>query len=291
MHKKGLGKGLGAIISTSSAPVEEMEKAIITHDAGRVIEIELEHIQPNPDQPRTRFDETEIQGLADSIQAVGLIQPIIVRKSSAGYFIVAGERRYRASKSIGLKKIRAIVIEADDEKNFSIALIENVQRQNLDPVEEAKAYRLLINRFKLKQQDVASKVGKDRSTITNALRILTLPEKIQEAISNGEISVGHAKVLLSVTTGSRLMQLYREIVDNGISVRALEKLAAEDEAGKEQSAVKKKQSKNAHIRQMEEKLVSKLGTKVEIRHSGKTGKIEISYYSLEDFDRIIDLFK
>jgi ParB family chromosome partitioning protein len=285
--KKPLGKGLGAIIINSPAPAERIEKEISQVKSDSVCDISLSLIDPNPDQPRMHFDDVEIANLAESISSVGLIQPIILRKADAGrYQIVAGERRFRATKNLGKASIKAIIINADEETNFSIALIENVQRQNLDPIEEAKAYRLLINRFKLKQQDVAKKVGKERATIANSLRLLTLPENIQEAVSAGVISQGHAKVIASLEEEKQI-HFYTQILEKNLSVRSLEKLINESSSEKITSS-KTPSRKDAHIRQMEEKLRSHFGTKVEIRHSGGKGKIEISYYSLDDFERIVE---
>ncbi len=285
-----LGKGLGAIIATSPTPAGDIEK-VIGEDSSRVIEIDVNKISPNPDQPRHKFDEHEIAGLAESIKSVGLIQPIIVRKFETGYLVVAGERRLRAVKSLGLHTIRSIVIKADEEKNFSLALIENIQRSNLDPIEEAKAYRVLANKFMLKHQDISEKVGKNRSTITNSLRLLTLPEEIQDSISHGKISTGHAKVLLSTPSVSKQIEIFREIVDKGLSVRALEVMLGEIKTTSKSHKKISVSKKDAHIRKMEEKLVSMLGTKVEIKHSGSKGRIEISYYSLDDFDRIVDIIR
>ncbi len=284
--KRVLGKGLSAIISESAKPVEKME-SIITSDASRIVELDVHAISPNPDQPRTHFNETELAELAESIKSVGLLQPIIVRKSSGGYFVIAGERRLRATKLAGFPRIKAIIVDAGEQENLTYALIENIQRTNLDPIEEAKAYRMLISRFKLKQQDVADKVGKDRATVANTLRLLTLPETIQQAISDGRISSGHAKALLSVPE-NRQLEVFGEIIKKGLSVREAETIASSySEEGKQ----KKRNEKNPHIRKMEEMLVSIFGTKVEIKHSGQRGKIEINYYSLEDFERIIELLK
>jgi len=287
MAKKVLGKGLSAIISSSPTPVEDLEKGI-ARNADVIAELDVESILPNPDQPRTSFDELGIKGLAASIQAVGLLQPIIVRRADDNFYVVAGERRLRAAKQAGLKKIKSIVIEADEVKNLTLALIENIQRTDLNPIEEGEAYKVLINRFNLRQQDIASQVGKDRATIANTLRLLQLPAEIQEALTAGEISTGHAKVLLSVG-GIRQMELFRQILKKSMSVRALEQMVQEGE--KKQRSSKKKQAKDAHLRKMEEELVSVLGTKVEIKHAAGRGKIEISYYSLDDFDRIVDLIK
>ncbi len=288
MAKRALGKGLGAIISNSpKAPANETEEAILKTKEDSVVDIPVHHIEANPDQPRLSFDQREIQHLAESIRSVGLIQPIIVRKQDNKYFIIAGERRFRAVKYLELDKIRAIVMKANEEENVTLALIENIQRQDLDPIEEAKAYKLLINRFKLKQADVALKVGKDRATIANSLRLLTLPDNIQEALSEGRISQGHAKILAGLSNDEK-EYYFEQILEKNLSVRALEALIKEqqnDSSTKEKKAAKK----DPHIKKMEDKLVSVLGTKVEIRHSstGK-GKIEINYYSLDDFERIIE---
>lgn len=293
MSKKALGKGLGAIISTSPTPAAEIDNLII-EDKNRIRDIELSKIIPNPDQPRTIFDENEIAGLAESIKAVGLIQPIIVRESSGQFIIVAGERRYRACKLNEMRKIKAIVIEADEEQNFTLALIENIQREDLNPIEEAKAYRMLINRFKLKQQDLAKRVGKERTTITNSLRLLNLPEDIQNGIVDKKITSGHAKVLLSIEDQERLISIYNEVVEKGISVRALESMlngTRESESSGGNSTQKAVQLKSPQIKKMEEDLISKLGTKVEIKHNGGKGRIEISYYSLDDFERIVEKIK
>ncbi|MBP7582886.1 MAG: ParB/RepB/Spo0J family partition protein [Spirochaetes bacterium] len=284
--KRVLGKGLSAIITESARPVDDMERGI-AGDAARIVELDVAGIRPNPEQPRTHFVEEEIAGLAESIKSAGLLQPIIVRKSGGNYFVVAGERRLRASKLAGMKRIKAIIMETSEEENLTFALIENVQRTGLDPIEEAKAYRVLINRFKLKQQDVAQKVGKDRATIANLIRILSLPELIQEGISAGKISAGHAKALLAVPEHKQV-DVYNETVKKGLSVRAVEGIA---ESYTKAGQGKKSRDKNPHIRKMEEMLVSVLGTKVEIKHSGGRGKIEINYYSLDDFDRIIELIK
>ena len=292
-NKRVLGKGLGAIIINSPAPVAEMEKAIVS-DKDRIVELNLSQVQPNPDQPRTHFDEEAIAELSESIKSVGLIQPIIVRKVGDSYQIVAGERRYRAVKLAEMTSIRAIVIEANEEQNFSIALIENVQRQNLDPIEEAKAYKVLINRFSLKQSDVAHKVGKGRESVTNSLRLLNLPSEIQESLSDGSITVGHSKVLLGIENPDEQLRFFRQIAEKGLSVRALEQLITDDAPEAKSKGAKQGKApsaKEAHLRAVEDKLRKMLGTKVEIKHSGTKGRIEICYYSLDDFERIVDCFK
>jgi ParB family transcriptional regulator, chromosome partitioning protein len=286
--KASLGKGLNAIIS-SPTPADRMEKEIVDIK-NKIFNIDIDKISPNPDQPRITFDEHELTGLAESIKSVGIISPIIVRKEGGKFFIVAGERRYRAVKSLGQKTIKATLIEADEEKNFSIALIENIQRDDLDPIEEAKAYEVLVNRFKLKQQDVAEKVGKDRATIGNSLRLLKLPEMIQISLSAKKISTGHAKVLLSISDKNNLIKYYNEIIEKGLSVRALENLLKGPEE-KISNNDKEVSVKSAQFKKMEDKLISLLGTKVAIKGTGEKGRIEINYYSGDDLDRIIEIFK
>lgn len=294
MTKKALGKGLGAIISTSPASVEDFEKNLV-NDKNRIRDLDISKVIPNPDQPRTFFDENEIAGLAESINAVGIIQPILVREKDGLFVIIAGERRFRACKLNEMKKIKGIVIEADEEQNFTMALIENIQRENLNAIEEAKAYKLMIHRFKLKQQDVAKKVGKDRTTITNTLRLLNLPEEVQEGIIDKRISAGHAKVLLSLEDPNKQLRLFNDIVEKGLSVRALEAIITPDRESNGSSSKTSEQravvAKSPQIKKMEEDLITKLGTKVEIRHSGGKGRIEISYYSLDDFERIMEKIK
>ncbi|MDA3900615.1 MAG: ParB/RepB/Spo0J family partition protein [Spirochaetes bacterium] len=293
---KRLGKGLGAIISTTPPPKStgEVEETIVHVKGDSIVEIPLDQITTNPDQPRTHFDDVEIENLAESIRSVGLIQPILLRKANDnkdGYTIIAGERRFRAAKSLELDTIRAIVIKANEEENVTIALIENIQRQDLDPIEEAKAYRLLINRFNMKQNDVAKRVGKERATIANSIRLLSLPDIIINAISEGSISQGHAKVLLGVP-GSQKEYYFGLILSQNLSVRALESLIKSNQDKLSGDSQSKKNPKDPHIKKMEDKLVSTLGTKVEIKHSatGK-GRIEINYYSLDDFERILEKFE
>ena len=293
MTKKALGKGLGAIISTSQATIEEIENGL-TNDKNRIRDIDISKIMPNPDQPRYAFDENEILGLAESIKSIGLINAITVREQDGLFVLIAGERRLRACKLNGMKKIKCKVEEADYEKSLTIALVENIQRENLNPIEEAKAYRLMIDRLKLKQQDVAKKVGKDRTTITNSMRLLGLPEEIQNGIIEKKISAGHAKVLLSIEDNNMQLRLYDDIIQKELSVRGLESLIAQanDSPGADKGNTQRtSRPKIAQIKKMEELLISKLGTKVEIKHSGNKGKIEISYYSLDDFERIIDKIK
>jgi len=286
MAKKVLGKGLGAIITTSPTPASDFEKVLL-QDKERIVDIPVVSIMPNPEQPRVHFDQAEIAGLAQSIQHVGLLQPIIVRKQGDEYFIVAGERRWRACKLLGMPTIKAIVMNTSEEQNLTLALIENIQRTNLDPIEEAKAYKILSTRFKLKQSEISDRVGKDRATVANIIRLLNLPEHMQEALQDGKINVGHAKLLLSVSMEEQ-EALYEKIINQGLSVRDVERAIAEVPKS---SIKKKKKAKDAHLRKLEEELIAFLGTRVAIHHSVGKGRIEISFYSLEDFDRIVSIIK
>jgi ParB family chromosome partitioning protein len=285
MAKKVLGKGLGAIIS-DSVSLDALEKTL-AEEKERVVLINVEKIKPNPNQPRTHIDDSAIQGLADSIQSVGLLQPILVRKEGDDYFVIAGERRLQACKIAGLREIAAIIVRASEEETLTMALIENIQRTDLDPIEEARAYQVLVNRFKLKQHEIAQRVGKDRATIANMIRLLNLPGTIQKSLSEGRMSVGHAKLLLSVSEKKR-EELFNEVVKKGLSVRALEKMM-DSQKKKEGDKKEKRRIKHPQIKKMEDLLISILGTKVEIKHAGRGGKIEISYYSLDDFERIIEV--
>lgn len=289
MVKKALGKGLSAIISDPSpSTVDDLEDVVISNK-DRIVEVPVDKIKPNPDQPRNRFHEEEIKGLAESIRSVGIIQPIILRKNEDDYILVAGERRLRAAKVAGLQSIKSIIVEANEEENLTIALIENLQRSDLDPIEEARAYKALVNRFNLKQQDIAQRVGKERATVANMIRLLNLPDIIQEAISEGKISIGHSKALLSAPANKQI-ELYNQIIDKKLSVRELERIVENGKNSKDTSE-KKFLLKDPHIKKMEEKLISIFGVKVEIKHSDNGGKIEINYYSLDDFDRIMEIIE
>ncbi len=291
MSKKVLGKGLGAIISSVASETNFQTDNYTEDNGDKIIELDINKILPNPDQPRTHFREDKILELAESIKSTGLIQPVTVRKEGDTYYLIAGERRLRACKLAGFTRIKSIVLHSDRDNNLTVALIENLQREDLDPIEEAKAYRILINKFKLKQQEIAEKVGKDRATIANSIRLLNLDEKIQQALSEGKISVGHAKVLLGAEE-TKQFKIYSEIIDNGLSVRGAEKLVDSEKSANSRSKSKNKNKpKDAHIKKMEEKLISILGTKVEIKHFGKSGRIEINYYSIDDFERIMDILK
>ena len=277
MVKRGLGKGLEALIPKA----EQKEK-------GLVIEMDVESLTPNLFQPRKNFDKEKMEELKGSIKKHGIIQPIVVRKMANGYEIVAGERRLKAAKEIGLKKIPAIIKSINNEKSLEIALVENIQREDLNPVEQANAFKRLIDEFKLTQQELAEATGKSRALVTNTIRLLKLNPEIQKNISEGKISFGHAKLLLSIEDEEVQRAVCDRIIANDLSVRDTERLIKNIEK------VQKKQFKVKNITierfpEVEERLREVLGTKISILCDGKKGKINIEFYSKEDLRRIVDL--
>ncbi|MCL2335049.1 MAG: ParB/RepB/Spo0J family partition protein [Endomicrobia bacterium] len=278
MQKKALGRGLESLIPSLAAGKAAAGEAVIT--------IPLNKIKPNRFQPRKKFDKDKLQELADSIKKHGLAQPILVANSivPGEYEIIAGERRFRASKIAGNKDIRAIVKPAtDDKQRFDLALIENLQREDLDPVEEAKAFRRLIEEFKHTHEDIAEIVGKERSVISNALRLLNLPEDIQSLITEGRISSGHGRMLAGLENEKEIRALVEQILNENLSVRKVEKIVSKNKIEKGGKSPKKQEIELVHLK---EEVQRKLGTKVNISGSSKKGKIEIFYYSLEELERI-----
>ena len=281
--KTGLGKGLDALFSTSL--VEEPEENEVVQN------LKLSEIEPNKDQPRRIFDEESLNELAESIKNYGVIQPIIVSKKDNFYQIVAGERRWRASKKAGLTEIPAIVRENDEQKNREIALIENIQREDLNPIEEALAYKRLLEEFNLKQDEVAERVSKSRTTVTNSMRLLKLCDGVQQMIIDDMLSTGHARALIPIEDAEQQLQLAQRIFDEKLSVREVEKLVKAilkpDDKPKKEEPPKNLQ----YIYQdIEDRLKEKLSRKVSINAKGKNGagKIEIEFYSNEDLDRLIE---
>jgi len=277
MIKRGLGKGLEALIPKA----EHKEK-------GFVIEMDIESLTPNLFQPRKNFDREKMEELKGSIKKHGIIQPIVVRKMANGYEIVAGERRLKAAKEIGLKKIPAIIKSINNEKSLEIALVENIQREDLNPVEQANAFKRLIDEFNLTQQELAEVTGKSRALVTNTIRLLKLNPEIQKNISEGKISFGHAKLLLSIEDEEVQRAVCDRIMANDLSVRDTERLIKN--IGKVQK--RKFEVKNITIErfpEVEGKLRDILGTKISILYDGKKGKIDIEFYSKEDLRRIVDL--
>jgi ParB family chromosome partitioning protein len=278
MKKKALGRGLEALIPERAS----------SQDVGqRIFRLEVDRIATNRYQPRQTFDDQGISDLAESIQTHGVIQPVLVRSlQQGGYELIAGERRLRAVRLLGLPTIPAIVQEATDERSLELALIENIQREDLNPLETAEAYHRLGEDFHLSQEDIAHKVGKDRSTVANALRILTLPKEVKEEIASGRLSMGHAKALLSLSRGRDQVDVAARIVEKGLSVREAETLVRGWTAP---GTTKRPVLPDPHVQDVEERMQRALGTKVRIQGRGKRGRIVVEYYGLEDLQRILEV--
>ena len=305
--KSGLGTGLDALIAPSSAKngdkkdraEEKTNEVIVEKIIEKVVEkpgeikVKIDEIEPNRQQPRQHFDEDSLLELADSIKQFGVIQPLILQKNGDFYSIIAGERRWRASRLAGLKEVPAIIKDYSPEETMAIALIENIQREDLNPIEEATAYQRLIEEFGLKQDEAAEKVSKSRTAITNSMRLLKLDDRVKQMIIDDMISSGHGRALLSIEDNELQYTTAMQIFDNKMSVRETEKLV--------KSIVNKKEKKDEPAisnqiqliyKQIEDKMKSILGTKVSISSkNNKKGKIEIEYYSKEELERIYDLIK
>jgi len=282
MTKRALGRGLSALLSETAAATSE-----------ELLEIDIDLIEPNSAQPRLRFDETRLNELAESIRHNGVVQPILLRRRGQNYQIVAGERRWRAAQKAGLQRIPAVVREIPDDKLLELALIENIQRQELNAIEEARAYKNLIETLGLTQENVAQRVGRDRTFITNYLRLLRLPDDIQHLVEDEKISMGHARALLGVDDPAIQRRVARSITEHSLSVRETEKTIKRIVANGSSTetlvpAVKKD---DANVRAAESKLRRRLSTQVRVLPSqtGKGGKIEIEYYSESDLDRVYQL--
>lgn len=285
MNRKALGRGLSALLGENT-PEQ------VSNNEG-FIEIDIDLITPNAEQPRTRFTESNLEELAQSIKVNGVVQPILVRKQGNGYELVAGERRWRASQRAGLTKIPAVVKDISDDKVLELALVENIQRQELNAVEEAKAYRKLIDSIGLTQEMVASRVGKDRTFIANYLRLLKLPDDIQDLVSNEKISVGHARALLMADDPDVQRRVARSIMEMSLSVRETEKAVKRIGRGDSPNVAKAKVTPktDANYKVAETKLRRKFGTQVKIIPDGRGtgGKIEFEYYGEADLNRIYQL--
>lgn len=281
---KRLGKGLGALIP-DLATYEEKEQ--ILQNFG---DIEVDKIAPNPYQPREDFDPMALEELKNSIAEKGVIQPITVRKSSDGYQLIAGERRWRAVKELGYEKIPAFIMEITSEDELlELALIENLQREDLNPIDVAKAYQRLIEECQLTQEQVAQKVGKDRTTITNFLRLLRLPKSVQASVRAKELSMGHARALLALPDEASQLKLWKRIIRDNLSVRRVEDLVKQPQKKEKTSISATIPRKSPHITAVEDKFREVFGTQVHIYPRKEGGKIEVQYYSDDDLDRIFDI--
>lgn len=279
---RGLGKGLDAFFANIEPEQEEI-----------VREVSLKELRPNPYQPRKSFDQDSINELKASILEHGILQPIIARKSIKGYEIVVGERRYRAAKEAGLEKVPVVVRELSEQQMMELAILENLQREDLTPIEEASAYQLLMDRLNLTQEELANRLGKSRPHIANHLRLLSLPTDIQSLISEGKISMGHGRALLGLKKKEIMAQIVNKIFKEGLNVRQLEKLIQDLNNNVPRETKRPKQEKSIFIREQESYLRERFGTTVTIKQNKnkKKGKIEIEFFSNEDLERIIELLE
>ena len=282
MARQTLGRGLSALLGEDTSVADDLQST----------EIDVDLIDANPQQPRTRFTESSLDELTQSIKANGVVQPIVVRKAANRYQIVAGERRWRAAQRAGLRRIPAAVKDVSDEKLLELALVENIQRQELNPIEEARAYRKLIETIGLTQEQVAERVGKDRTVITTSIRLLRLPDEIQHLIEEGGLSAGHGRALLMTDDPKMQRALATSAIENGWSVREIEKAVKKGRGGSSVNTVVKRVSLpvDANVKVAETKLMRALSTNVKIVPGKRAGgKIEIEYYSNDDLNRIYDL--
>jgi ParB family chromosome partitioning protein len=301
MKKKGLGRGLSALLSDTEDDKLETELTD-THRAQaagaatpNISDIAVSEIEVNPFQPRQHFDPAALQELADSIRIHGIIQPITVRRLSAGqYQLISGERRFQASKLAGLERIPAYIRTANDQQMLEMALIENIQRENLNPIEIALSYQRLISECNLKQEELGDRVGKNRSTVTNYLRLLKLPPEIQIALRDQQVSMGHARAIVSIEQPDRQLYIFKKMLEEDLSVRKVEELARllnSAKPEKETTAPKEPGAPNREIANLQAQLSSHFGTKVRVNSDGKSGEIKIPFYSVEDLNRLLDIIK
>lgn len=286
--KHGLGHGLDVLIP----PTEEEEKEIIEKSSGGITELPISEVEPNRDQPRKKFDEDALQELTESIKKHGIIQPLLVQKKGDYYEIIAGERRWRAAKNAELEKVPVIIMELPDQEKYEVSLIENIQRENLNPIEEAEAYQQLIETYHLKQDEIAEKVSKSRTAITNSLRLLKLDERVRQMVIDDMISTGHARALLGIDDAEEQYKFAQRIFDEKLSVRDVEKeirkLNQKPEKKSEKAKPVSEQLQTIYS-ELEEKLKQSLGTKVKITaKDSEHGKLEIEYYSAEELENIIN---
>jgi len=279
--KRGLGKGLGALIPQGSV-----------FTGGRtIVSVDINNVVPNPRQPRTLFTKESLHELAESIKAQGIIEPILTRMRNGKYELVAGERRLRAAKLAGIAVIPAIVKDFTDQQSLELSLIENLQREDLNPMDEAEGFSRLSSEFGLTQEDIAKQVGKDRSTVTNMIRLLSLPKPIKDSLRKGEITTGHARPLLSLDNAEKQIHFWREIVKGNLNVRDAEILVTgkEEKPKIKKGGRKRAFTQNAELNALVEQLTEQLATKVKIFGTPQRGRIEIEYYSQEDLERILEL--
>ena len=278
MEKRALGRGLSALIP-------QREVVFVKNAAETIAQIPLSQVKANKYQPRTEFDKEKLNDLVNSIKEKGVIQPVLVRRTIDGYELIAGERRFRAAVMLKLDVIPAIIKDVNDADMLEIALIENIQREELNPMEEASAFQKFIDDFSFTQEKIATAIGKDRSTVANTLRLLGLPKKIQEYISKGAVSAGHAKAMLSLDAETDQLRVCNLVVKKGLSVRETETLVKRRASGEKKAGP----AKDHGLNDIESQLQHVLGTRVRLFHGKKRGRIMIEYYSNEDLNRILDI--
>lgn len=297
VKRSGLGKGLDILIPDNGKAADREKKVkVVEKVVEKIVEkpseirLKVNEIEPNRDQPRKKFEEESLQELANSIKQFGVLQPLIVQERKDYYEIIAGERRWRAAKLAGLKEVPVIIRKMSDQEIVEISLIENIQRENLNPMEEAAAYRRLITEFHLKQEEIAERVSKSRTAITNSMRLLKLDERVQQMVADELLTTGHARALLAIEDPELQFQAANKVYNEKLSVREVEKLVKK--IGKERPVKKERDfQQDAVYRDLEEKMKVSLGTKVSInRKNDQKGRIEIEYYSMEELERLIEIF-
>ena len=290
MKKKALGRGLSALLS-DTPETGRLEEAPVAH--GNMNEVAISEIEVNPFQPRKNFDKETLSELADSIKVHGIIQPVTVRKLARNqYQLISGERRFQAARLAGLKTIPVYVRSADDQQMLEMSLIENIQRENLNPIEIALSYPRLLTECNLKQDELGDRVGKNRTTVTNYLRLLKLPPDIQIALRDNKLSMGHARAIISIENSEVQLLIFKRTVREDLSVRQVEELVRSmTKAKKEKSPTNTTTASSREIVQLQGKLSSHFGTKVNVKSDGRKGEIKIPFLSIEDLNRILDIFK
>ena len=280
--KMALGKGLGALIPEVDSGKKESKDYFLC---------DIDLIRPNRFQPRMNFSEEDLQELSDSIRAQGILQPLLVRKDADGYELIAGERRLRAAKRVHLNQVPVVLKRVDDEKMLEMAIVENIQRENLNPIEEAEAYHQLITQLNLTQDQASARVGKSRSAVANFLRLRQLPEQIKDSITDGSLSMGHARAILGAEATSQQLAAWRAVVGKGLSVRQTESLIRRLKSEKKKPRVSRNRTEEIYLSGLADELSRHFGTKIMIKKMGQKGKVEIEFYSNDDLDQLIHRLK
>ncbi len=281
-RKIALGRGLDALIPDIE-PMDDRPK--------KYFQCDIQQIRPNRFQPRLRFSEDELEGLARSIKEQGIIQPLMVRKDGGDFELITGERRLRAAKKAGLTQVPVIVKTITDADMLEMSIVENIQREDLNPMEEAEAYHQLMTTFDLTQDQVATRVGKSRSAVTNFLRLRKLPEQLKASITEGDLSMGHARALLGADTAAQQTAVWRAVISKGLNVRQTENLIKRLKTAKKKTKTPPSGSEERHLQSLAEDLSRRFGTKVQIKRHGQQGRVEIKFYSNDDLDRLLSLLR